>query len=87
MISSGTIMKNAPTDIFDLSMAHTNDTPPPPKKKDVISRFVWSGWGKPYRYLIIQIFNDNLIFNAILILLFVSCKLCLCVYNITFCVL
>ena len=34
MISSGTIMKNAPTDIFDLSMAHTNDTPPPPKKKE-----------------------------------------------------
>ena len=32
MISSGTIMKNAPTDIFDLSMAHTNDTPP--KKKE-----------------------------------------------------
>ena len=32
MISSGTIMKNAPTDIFDLSMAHTNDTPPLKKR-------------------------------------------------------
>lgn len=29
MISSGTIMKNAATDIFDPSMAHTNNTPLP----------------------------------------------------------